>query len=175
MNANFKFLMLNFESPALAAAARTVHSKLKIQNQKFPAVILMLGLMMSACVSGPYKADGNPDNMAATNRPRLQLLDTDLKRTLASDKPPVATRTGNGMLHVEAPLRNKTTDETLQVQVQTLFRDKNGLVLYGVPGSDVPWQTLTISPGQTVYYSQQSMTPAAADYTINVRYVAFPR
>lgn len=134
-----------------------------------------LALVLGACVSGPYKADSSTDNIAVTNRPRLQLLDTDLKRTVASDKPPTVMRNSNGMLVVQAPLRNKTTDETLQLQVQTIFRDKNGLVLYGTPGSDVAWEAITLSPSQTVVYTQQSMSPAAVDFTINVRYVAFPR
>jgi uncharacterized protein YcfL len=128
-------------------------------------------LFFTACSSGPTIPVADPKNPEISGYP-VVLLDSDLRRTLAMDTPPVASRTPSGQLSFQVGLRNRTSAENLQVQVQTIFRAANGLALYTQTGSETPWQNLTITPGQTAIYSQTSLTPEAQSFTVRVRYTA---
>jgi hypothetical protein len=123
---------------------------------------------------GAYVAVAKPDSPAAAGAP-VVLLNYDLKRTLAVDKPVMVDRDAIGRLRVQVGLRNRVDDENLQIQVQTLWMNDAGRVLYSQPGSEAAWQSLTVSPNQTVYYSQTALTTEATKFSIRVRYTAKTR
>lgn len=141
------------------------------------AVLMLAGsLLSSGCRApeGPYVAVARPDSAEAAGAP-VVLLDYDLKRTLAVDRPPLVSRGPNGHLTVQVGLRNRTNNETLQVQAQTLFMDETGRVLYSQLGAEMAWQTMSISPNQTVYYTAAALSPEASRFTVRVRYLATAR
>ena len=118
---------------------------------------------------GAYVPAGKPGSPEAAGY-EVVLLNHDLKRTLAVDRPIVAQRNESGLLTIQVGLRNRTNDESLQIQAQTLFFDALGNVLYSQPGSETAWQTLTVSPNQTLYYKSQALTAEAARFTVRGRY-----
>jgi hypothetical protein len=125
--------------------------------------------MLTACSTGPYVPQGEGGNAEAAGYP-VVYLDEDLRRTLAMDIPPTATHGANGALTVHVAFRNRSDAEVLQFQVQTLFRDANGLVLYSQPGSEAPWQSLSLTPGQSTSYTQAALNAKATAFTVRVRY-----
>ena len=136
-------------------------------------LIMGLGISLTACKApeGAYVAVANPNSPAAAGAP-VVLLNYDLTRTLAVDKPVMVDRDATNRLRVQVGLRNRVDDENLQIQVQTLWMNDVGRVLFSEPGSEAAWQSLTISPNQTIYYSQTALTAEATRYSIRVRYIA---
>jgi hypothetical protein len=57
----------------------------------------------------------------------------------------------------------------MRLQVQTLFFNDSGRVLYSEPGSEAAWEILVLAPNQTTYYTQRSLTPEAARFVVRVR------
>ena len=134
------------------------------------ATVLGVGVgCESTAPEGAYVPVSKPGSPEAAGY-EVVLLNHDLKRTLAVDRPIVAQRTESGLLAIQVGLRNRTNDHNLQIQVQTLFFDALGTVLYSQPGSETAWQTLTVSPNQTLYYKSQALTAEAARFTVRVRY-----
>ena len=134
---------------------------------------LCVALALAGCTTypeGPYVAVAKPNNPEAANKPVI-LLNSGLTKTLAVDRPPSVERNANGLLKIQVGLRNRLDDDQLRIAVQTLFFSETGKVLYSQPGSEAAWQILTLSPNQTTYYTQQSLTSEAARYTVRVRYV----
>ena len=123
---------------------------------------------------GPYVAVAKPNNPEAAGAP-IVLLNNDLLRTLAVDKPVLVDRDSVNRLRIQVGLRNRVDNEILQIQVQTLWRNDAGRVLYSQPGSEAAWVTMTVSPGQTVVYSQTALTAEATRFSIQVRYAAKAR
>jgi len=119
---------------------------------------------------GPYVAVAKPNSPEAAGAP-VVLLNSDLVDKLAIDRPPIVQRNANNFLQIQVGLRNRTDDERLRIQVQTLFFDETGRVLYSQPGSEAAWQTLVLSPNETIFYTQQALTADAVRYTVRVRYV----
>ena len=103
------------------------------------------------------------------------LLNHELKRTLAMDKPALVDRDEAGRLRVQVALRNRLNNDSLHLQVQTLWKDDTGRVLYSEPGSAAPWLSYRLTPNQTIYYTQTALTEQATQYTIRVRYARTPR
>jgi len=144
-------------------------------------VMAAAGLIFSASVlltgckapEGAYVAVAKPENPEAAGA-KVVLLNYELTKRIAVDKPVIARRDESKRLSVQAGLRNRTNNETLQVQVQTVFFDDAGRALYNDIGSEAAWQTLAIAPNQTVYYSQTALTPEATQYTIRVRQTKQP-
>jgi hypothetical protein len=128
---------------------------------------------LTGCVApeGPYVAVAKPDGPEASGAP-VVLLNYDLKRTLAVDRPPIVVRNPNGHMTIQVGLRNRTDDESLQLQVQTMFMDDTGRVLYSQLGSEAAWQTITVSPNQTVHYTAAALSPEATRFTVRVRHLA---
>ena len=134
---------------------------------------LMACCAVIGCTSypeGPYVGVARPNNPEAARKP-VVLLNSDLVQKLAVDRPPIVQRNTNNLMQIQVALRNRTDDERLRIQVQTLFFDQGGHVLYSQPGSEAAWDTLVLSPNETVYYTQQSLTSEAVRYTIRVRFV----
>jgi hypothetical protein len=146
---------------------------MKLQNY---ALIVGIAVLLAACKApeGAYVAVADPNNPEAAGAP-VVLLNYDLTRTLAVDRPVTVDRDSTNRLRVQVGLRNRVDNESLQVQAQTLWMNETGRVLYSETGSEAPWQTLTISPNQTLYYSQTALTPEASRFSIRVRYTAKAR
>jgi hypothetical protein len=128
-------------------------------------------LVLVGCTTyseGPYVAVAKPNNPEAAGKP-VVLLNSELVNRLAVDRAPTVRRNANGLLEIQVPLRNRTDDERLQIQVQTLFFNESGQVLYSEPGSEAAWQTLVLTPNVTTYYTQQSLTPEAVRFVVRVR------
>jgi hypothetical protein len=117
---------------------------------------------------GPYVAVAKPNKAPGPGKP-IVLLNSDLTKTLAIDHAPVVQRNANGLLQIQVGLRNRTDDKRLMLQVQTLFFDATGKVLYSQIGSEAAWQTLTLNANQTDFYSQQALTTEATNYVIQIR------
>jgi hypothetical protein len=118
---------------------------------------------------GAYVAVAKPNSPEAAGA-QVVLLSHDLIRTLAVDKPVQVDRDAVGRLRVQVGLRNRVDKENLQIQVQTLWMNDAGRVLYSQPGSETAWQSMSVSPNLTVYYSQTALTTEATKYSIRVRY-----
>lgn len=131
--------------------------------------LLTAGALGCTTPEGAYRPVAKPDSPEAAGA-SVVLLNYDLKRTLAVDTPVLTDRDPAGRLRVQVGLRNRTDRENLQIQVQTLWKNEAGRVLYNEPGSETAWQTLTISRNQTYYYSQTALTTEATHYTIRIRY-----
>lgn len=117
---------------------------------------------------GPYVPAAIPNNPEAAGMP-VVLLNSVLVKKLAVDKAPTAVRNASGQLQIQVPLRNRTDNERLQLQVQTLFFNAAGQVLYSQPGSEAAWDTIVLTPNQTSYYSATSLTPEAVRFVVRVR------
>jgi hypothetical protein len=138
---------------------------------------LILTVAAAVCLAscstpeGAYVAVAKPNSPEAAGA-KVVLLNSDLMRTLAVDKPVLVDRDPVGRLRVQVGLRNRVDDENIQVQVQTLWMNDAGRVLYSQPGSAAAWESMAISRNQTVYYSQTALTPEATKFSIRVRYTA---
>ena len=145
---------------------------------KLQEFILTVGMaiVLAGCKTpeGAYVAVANPTSPAAAGA-AVVLLNYDLTRTLAVDKPVLVDHDATNRLRIQVGLRNRVDNENLQIQVQTLWMNDVGRVLYSETGSEAAWQTLTISPNQTLYYSQTALTPEATKFSIRVRYTAKTR
>jgi hypothetical protein len=145
----------------------------KLQN-----IMLTVGMviLLAGCKTpeGAYVAVADPNSPEAAGAP-VVLLNYDLTRTLAVDRPVTVDRDAANRLRVQVGLRNRVNDENLQIQVQTLWWNDAGRVLYSETGSEAPWQSLSISPNQTLYYSQTALTTEATRFSIRVRYTAGAR
>ncbi|HEY8965804.1 MAG TPA: YcfL family protein [Candidatus Methylacidiphilales bacterium] len=123
-------------------------------------------VLASGCVEGPVAPAGNDASPEAVHAP-VTLLDTDLEDVVAVDVIRAGKNT-NGLLAVQANVRNRT-DRDVVVQVQTLFYDENGLVLYSEPGNETAWTTLTLGANATIPYRSQALSNAAKRYTLHIR------
>lgn len=125
-------------------------------------------LLITSCATGPYESKN--DSAATTPPPEpVQLLDKDLRRTLTVVST-IATRDASNRLTIQSAFRNRTNDEDLHIQVQTVFYDKSGFILYSSTGSQPSWQSIRLTPNQTVNYAQTALTAEAANFTIRIRY-----
>jgi hypothetical protein len=134
-------------------------------------IFLLLACFVAGCSSGPYKPKANAYTNESIGGP-VVFLNEDLRRTLAVDPNIVAEKNENKLLKIQTNLRNRTDDEMLYIQVQTIFSNDEGMVLYSQPGSEAPWQTLTLSPNQTINYTQQALTAEASRFIIRIRYLS---
>ncbi|MDR1146214.1 MAG: hypothetical protein LBK71_08780 [Verrucomicrobiales bacterium] len=134
-----------------------------------PLALTAALLTVSACTNPPYDSKTNVTG-SATAGAQVVFIDKDLRRVLVVDSVSDG-RSPAGLLQLQAALRNSTNDETLSVQLQTIFLAADGAVLYTDVGSETAWQNFTLTPGQTVYYKQNALTAAAQSYTVRVRYM----
>ncbi|MDD5262585.1 MAG: hypothetical protein PHD76_12135 [Methylacidiphilales bacterium] len=144
-----------------------------INKSILACLALSTAALFVGCSQGAYTPKSDPSSAEAQGFP-VVYLDKDLRRVLAADNPVSVGKTEAGFLSVQCGLRNMTNDETLYIQAQTLFRNPAGQVLYTDVGSEPAWQTLTLTPGQTVYYKQSALTAEASNFTVRVRYLARP-
>jgi uncharacterized protein YcfL len=124
---------------------------------------------IGGCTQPPY--DSKTNMAAAAGDSKIMFIDKDLRRTLTAKETFVAQGLVGTPRHIQVALRNITNDETVSIQVQTIFFDANGQALYTDVGSEAAWQNFTLTPGQTVYYKQNSLNGEAASYRVSVRYM----
>ncbi len=136
-------------------------------------LLLLALVVMSSCTHGPYTPKSEPQKPEARGLP-IVFLDKDLRRSLSVDVPVATSTTPAGNMQVQVPFRNRTNNEVVYIQVQTLFRNSSGTVLYSEPGSEPAWTNLMVTPNQSAYYKQSSLTREATGFTIRVRYQARP-
>jgi len=125
-----------------------------------------VALLASGCAEGPILPVANPKSPEAVHAP-VSLLDADLEDVIAVD----IIRAGKnpeGLLAVQANIRDRT-DKDVAIQVQTVFYDELGLVLYSEPGNETPWTTVILSTNGTVPYRAQALNNAAKRFTIHIR------
>lgn len=142
---------------------------------KTPYLLAALGAaaLFAGCASGPYTTKTDRPNLELEGDAPAVLLDKDLQRVLDAG-PTMVTRTANKSLSLQVSLRNRTNDETLPIQVQTVFKDDQDRVLYTQTGSEPAWQPLVLTPGQVAYYTQSALTPEATKFVVRVRYAPKP-
>jgi len=136
-------------------------------------IIWMLAItaVLAGCAGkGAYTPKSVPDSPETAGAP-VVLLDKDLRRTVAVDMV-YHGKNPNGMFTVQANIRGRVFDEHLQIQVQTLYKNAAGQVLYSQPGSEPAWDTYPLSPHQTIFYTNQSLTDEAASAMVRIRYLA---
>ncbi len=133
------------------------------------SVALAAAFAFLGCHSAPYTPKADPSNAEIAGAP-VVILDEDLRSDLNVDQNVLAQRNANNLLAIQVTLRNTTDDERLNIQVQTIFKDDNGRVLYSQTGSEPAWQPLSLSPGQVSYYTQSALTPEATRFTVRIRY-----
>jgi hypothetical protein len=123
---------------------------------------------LTACSQGPYTSKPPGTSPQAETAPAV-FLDKDLRRVLSVVGDMLAQRVGD-RLKVQVALRNRTNDETLHIEVQTVFFNANGQMLYNDQGNALPWIPYTLTPNQTVTVIQTSLTGEAASAQVRVRY-----
>ncbi|MFH1067626.1 MAG: DUF1425 domain-containing protein [bacterium] len=134
---------------------------------------LVTGVLLTACASGPYQPEPQSLNAETSGAPVI-FLDEGLVDNLAVDRNVLVQRDDAQRLKIQATMRNRTDDETLHIQVQTVWRNKSGIALYSETGSESAWQTIMLTPNQSSTYTQTALTSEASQYTIRVRYQARP-
>lgn len=134
---------------------------------------VVLGLALTSCATGPYQPEPQVLNAETSGAPVI-FLDEGLVDNLAVDKNVLVQRDDAQRMKIQATMRNRTDDETLHIQVQTVWRNKSGIVLYSETGSDSVWQNIMLTPNQSTTYTQTALTSEASQFTIRVRYQARP-
>lgn len=125
--------------------------------------------LLAGCASGPYTPKNDQPNAELDSDATVVFAHKDLRRTLDAGQP-IVTRAPNRALSLQVALRNRTNDENLHLQVQTVYKDDAGRVLYSQTGSEPAWQPMTLTPGQVAYYTQSALTPEATKFVVRVRY-----
>jgi hypothetical protein len=137
------------------------------------SLVLLASALFCSCTHGPYTPISETEKPEARGLP-IVFLDKDVRRTVSVDVPVTTSTTPAGNMEVQVPFRNRTNNEVVYIQVQTLFRSASGLVLYSEPGSEPAWTNIMITPNQSAYYKQAALTKEARGFTIRVRYQARP-
>jgi uncharacterized protein YcfL len=79
-------------------------------------------------------------------------------------QPPIPSRVGAGQLRVDIPIRNKT-DSDLNLDYKYYFTDKNGVQVE----HDTSWQAIRIPRKGIDQIEFTSLTPAPADFRVELR------
>lgn len=128
-------------------------------GRALPVMALLVGL--AGCGwKGPqplqaWKAVGESPDIVAMDRAVHMLVAVQTKGV---------TRTDDGRLQVRLELAN-LGDEDFPVQVQTLFRDAQGVPT----GDDTPFEVVVLPGGGSTVYQTSSLTAAAKSFTVQVR------
>lgn len=127
-----------------------------------PCLTLFLGLLCCGCVrEGPYVPDQRQPSPEIENT--AVILDRALAKLIAVDSQK-AERTNSGKLITFANIRNRTNDD-LQIQVQTIFRDANGFST----GDETAWETVVLTANSTFTASAIASDKKAERYTVRIR------
>lgn len=142
---------------------------------KIPRLLafLVAAVLVGGCASGPYPSKDDRPNPELESDTPVVFADKDLRRTLDAGQPKV-THAANKSLLIQVAFRNRTNDENLHLQVQTVFKDDQGRALYTQAGSEPAWQPMVLTPGQVAYYTQSALTTEATKFVVRVRYAPKP-
>ena len=125
------------------------------------AALLGLSIIATGCKTGPYTASAVQPSPEDTES--LVLLDKELVKQL-SVQVQRAGFTSDGRLTAEANLRN-LTKKTMSVQVQTVFKDAQGLST----GDETAWKTVILNPNAMETYQASALNTRSERYTVRVR------
>ncbi len=128
-------------------------------------VLLLVVSFLAGCATGPHKgirATKKRDLYEDTET--IVILDKKLRKQLyVADQSP--TWSEDGRLIVRAKFLNKAKD-TLEVQIQTLFKNKNGYV-----SDETNWELILIPGNAHYYYEAKSLNDKGEKYTIRCKSV----
>jgi len=132
-------------------------------TSSFPAPQLATGPDAGMPLPGSTDSDKvSGDSDSGSSFDNLDLIDASLKGKLAILR--VGSQpTTNNLLGVFAGLKNKT-EQSLKIEVQTIYKDKSGNSLNG--GS---WITMTLKPHQETEYRSAAITEDAVDFLVRIR------
>jgi len=120
------------------------------------------------CAAGPYHAIPYDVDQDKERSLKVVVMDKDLDNQFSSKRIVILDQntdfTEDGRLKVYCEIRNMK-DETLRLQVQTVFRDEGGLQI----GDDTNWELILIPGYATHAYRATSFNPESKDYTIRIR------
>lgn len=128
-------------------------------------LLLLTALFITGCATtGPVKgikAKGRADLFE--DRENLVMLDRELRKQLyIVDQSTSLSK--DGRLIVKAKFLNKTKD-TLKVQIQTLFKSKDGYIT-----DETNWELVLVSPNSYHYYEAKALNNKADKYTIRCKF-----
>jgi hypothetical protein len=133
--------------------------------KKETIIFLLMVLFLSGCATVPGKgitATKKSDLYEDTET--LVMLDRKIRKFLyVVDQS--ETLTEDGRLVVNARFMNKTKG-TLEVQIQTLFKDANGNIT-----DETNWELILVPSKSHYYYEAKSLNDRARKYTIKCRSV----
>ena len=138
-------------------------------SKSWSVVKCVIGVfLLSGCAAGPYHTVPYDVQQDKERNLKVVVLDKELDNQFASKRIVVLTKetgwTEDQRLKVYCEIRNMK-DETLRLQVQTVFRDEQGLQI----GDDTNWELILV-PGYVTYaYSTTAFSTKAKDYTIRIR------
>ena len=124
-------------------------------------VLALLGFFSFGC-DGAYRPVSVP-GANVENDETFVLLTRNL-RDLGTVEGQRAKWTDANLLEVQARLRNRT-EKPLQVEVQTVFKDKQGFSVNVI----TTWHRLIFEPNETKTYVVNSLNAKARRFTIRVR------
>jgi hypothetical protein len=112
--------------------------------------------------AGLYPESGSALVDAGSGFDNIEVIDDSLKAKLTILR--VGSQpTANNLLSVFASLKNKTSG-TLELEVQTIYKDKTGAAL-----NDGSWIPMTLKPHEETEYNSAAISPDAVDFLVRVR------
>jgi uncharacterized protein YcfL len=123
---------------------------------------------LAGCASEPSVPSADKSSPEAVGQP-VVLLDEDMDHYVAVDGV-TSTRNENGYLVVQADIRSQA-ERDFSIQAQTLFYDKNGMILNGTAGNESPWTVIPLTANSTFPFKVQSLSTAAQKFSIRLRYL----
>jgi len=129
----------------------------------------IIGLfLLSGCAAGPYHSIPYDVKQDKERTLKVVVLDKDLDNQFSSKRIVILAQktewTEDKRLKVYCEIRNMK-DETLKVQIQTVFRDDQGFQI----GDDTNWELVLIPAYTTYAYKMTAFSSKAKDYTIRIR------
>jgi uncharacterized protein YcfL len=119
-------------------------------------------LLLAGCSGpGPYRAERGPN--ALEEHETVVILSKSLAKRIKVEGQR-ADRLPDNRLQVHANIRNYSK-EPVQVQVQTVFKDRDAISL----DDETTWKPVLMTEGGTYTYTESSMTDKAEFYTIRIR------
>ncbi|MFH1762860.1 MAG: YcfL family protein [Gemmatimonadota bacterium] len=125
--------------------------------------LLVVFLALGGC-EGAYRAEKVP-LADVEDRETFVLLTKSLQGQVTVEGQRAKWNEAN-LLEVQARIRNRT-EEPLQVEVQTVFKDAEGFST----DDEAVWRRLMFEPNETKIYRVNSLNPKARRFTIRVREV----
>lgn len=124
---------------------------------------LALSLLMGCATEGPYVPEGRSTSPEVENT--TVIMDKEISKMIAVDEQRTE-RTAQGKLKSLSNIRNRTNQD-LNIQVQTVFRDEHGFSI----GDDTSWDTLVLTAHETRTISATSTTRKAARFSVRIRMI----